>query len=77
MPHYNVFIQLVHNNTRETNNFLKHNNRYSHTRKGKKKKESCWAVNGNKIRVRIKNIDGFSLLESKIFKRVLNHDYIS
>lgn len=38
MPHYNVFIQLVHNNTRETNNFLKHNNRYSHTRKGKKKK---------------------------------------
>lgn len=73
MPHYNVVIQLVHNNTRETNNFLKHNNRYRLTRKGKKK-ESCWAVNGNKIRVRIKNIDGFSLLESKIFKRVLNYD---
>lgn len=76
MPHYNVFIQLVHNNTRETNNFLKRNNRYSLTRKGKKK-ESCLAVNGNKIRVRIKSIDGFSLLESKIFKSVLNYDKIS
>lgn len=38
MPHYNVFIQHVHNNTRETNNFLKHNNRYRLTRKRKKKK---------------------------------------
>lgn len=61
MPHYNVFIQLVHNDTMETNNFLKHNNRYSLTRKGKKKKkESCWAVNGNKIQVRIKAFKGFS-----------------
>lgn len=38
MPHYNVFIQHVHNNTRKTNNFLKNNNRYRLTRKRKKKK---------------------------------------